>query len=320
MTAARDIRGTGRMAKHLRRVSESAGCREGETLPFAPDFLDSLVRRMATSGGDPAERTFAWLLYRASGNQSDKAIHLYSVKGEAPVETALRQRDCALELAWVEAGHRSEWLDAPLPMFRAEAARRGVVALDKTLICDGFTENRARGTVASGTGYELVVVPSPVVADSTEQRKRKGESSEYQEFCDKWRVAHSAEWEKEQVARSFIKRMNRIRLSDYRESRKSPTTKTNGTPSLEALEVLEASATAAVGPPLSSAIVNARSLSVEATTSSCPPVIEKTRSSSSAIPPEPATNAAADGTTSGGGGGGFLSVPDLQERIPCRPL
>jgi hypothetical protein len=196
------------------------------------------------------------MIYRASGNQSEKAIHIYAVKGEAPVETALRQRDCALELAWLQSGHRPEWLDAPLAMFRVEAARRAVVPIDKTLICDGFTENRKRGTVASGTGYCLVLIPSPKVADSTEHRRRKGESSDYQDFCAKWKVAHSTEYEEEQVARSVIKRINRIRLSAYRESRKSPAAKTNGTPSLEALEPLEASAVARTLPPLRFSVIH----------------------------------------------------------------
>lgn len=255
MSAASGGRGNGRIAKFHKRVSEAAGCRNGETLPYAPDFLDSLVRRMSTRGGDLVERTFAWMVYRASGNQSEYAIHIYGVKGEAPVETALRQRDCALELAWLESGHRAEWLDAPLAMLRSEAARRGVIPIDKTLISDGFTENRERGTIASDTGYYLVLIPSPKVADSTEHPRRKGESREYQDFCAKWKVAHAAECEEEQVARSVIKRINRIRLSAYRESRKSPAAQTNGATSLEASKTVEASETAPLPPPSRSSLI-----------------------------------------------------------------
>jgi hypothetical protein len=253
MSAASAGRSNGRIARFHKRVSEAAGYENGATLPYAPDFLDSIVCRMARSG-DLVERTFAWMLYRASGNQSETAIHIYCVKGEAPVETPLRQRDCALELAWLESGHRAEWLDAPLTMFRTEAARRGVVPIDKTLICDGFTENRERGTIASGTGYHLVLIPSPKVADSTEHCRRKGESREYQDFCARWKVTHSAECEEERVARSVIKRINKIRLSDYRASRRSPAAQTNGTPSLEALETVEASEAAPVPPPSRSSL------------------------------------------------------------------
>lgn len=114
----------GRIARFHKRVSEKAGCKEGKTLRYAPDFLDSLILRMATPG-DMVERTFSWLTYRASGNQSEHAIHIYGQKGGRVIETLLRQRDCGLELAWLEAGHRAEWLDAPLPKFREEAARRG---------------------------------------------------------------------------------------------------------------------------------------------------------------------------------------------------
>jgi hypothetical protein len=237
MSAASAGSGNGRIAKFLKRVSEAAGCRKGETLPYAPDFLDSLICRMATPG-DMTERTFAWTLYRASGNQSEHAVHLYGEKSGNTfliVETILGQKDCALELAWLEAGHRPEWLDAPLVMFREEAARRGVSRIEKSLVSDGFTENRRRGSIARDTGHRLEMVPSPEVGDSTNKPGETGAKvSAYQDYCAKWRVAHAAEYEEEQVARSVIKRNNKLRLSGYREWRKSPAAQTNGTPSLEA--------------------------------------------------------------------------------------
>src|SRR5579863_6419145 len=107
MSAASDGHANGRIAKFLRRVSAASGCRQDETLPSAPDFLGSLICRMAARGGNLTGRTFAWLQYRASGNQSEKAIHIYGVKGEVPIETPLR-RNCALELAWLESGHPPE--------------------------------------------------------------------------------------------------------------------------------------------------------------------------------------------------------------------
>ncbi len=243
MSAASGGRGNGRIAEFHKRVSEAAGCRDGETLPYAPDFLDSVVCRMATPG-DMAERTFAWTLYRASGNQSEHAVHLYGEKRGNTfiiVETILRQKDCGLELAWLEAGHRAEWLDAPLVMFREEAARRGVAPIEKSLVCDGFTENRRRGTIAGHTGHRLQMVASPRVGDSTNRiGECKAKTTTYKDYCTKWKVAHPREYEEEQVARSIIKRNNRLRLSGYRAERRSAAPQTNGTPSLEALETVEA--------------------------------------------------------------------------------
>lgn len=242
MSAANGVRGNGRMAEFQRRVSEAAGCRDDETLPYAPDFLDSVVCRMANPG-DMAERTFAWTLYRASGNQSEHAVHLYGKKRGNTfiiVETILRQKDCGLELAWLEAGHPAEWLDAPLVMFREEATRRGVTPIEKSLVCDGFTENRGRGTIAGHTGHRLQMVASPKVGDSTNRiGEFKAKTTTYKDYCAKWKVAHYKEYEEEQVARSIIKRNNRLRLSGYRAERRSAAPQTNGTPSLETVEALE---------------------------------------------------------------------------------
>ena len=96
----------------------------------------------------------------------------------------------------------------------------------------------------------MQLVPSPRVGDST---NRLGETeakvTTYRDFFAKWKVAHSAEYEEEQVARSVIKRINKIRLSAYKEWRKSPAAQTIGTPSLEALETVEALEAAPVPPP-----------------------------------------------------------------------
>jgi hypothetical protein len=231
--------GNGRIGRYQKAVAAKAGLRQGETLPYAPDYFDSLIQRIRTSD-DAVEYTFDWLVHRASGNQSLHAIHLYGVKGEPPTETDLRQRDCALEVAWLQAGHREEWLDARLELFREEAARRGVTPIDKTIICAGFTENRRRRTIASDTGHVLELVPSPKVGDSTEIRERKGESPAWQEHCEKWRVAHSAEYAEEVVARSIIERNNKLRLSSYRTAQRLAAPKRKRGPSLEAIEPVEA--------------------------------------------------------------------------------
>jgi hypothetical protein len=231
--------GRKRFNKFHERVSQEAGCdtKAGERLPFAPDFLDNLIRRIAT--GDLAEAVMDWTIYRASGNQQKYAIHLYGHNGDTPVETALRQTDCALELAWLAASHPPEWLDAPLELFQGEAARRGVAPIDKSLISEAFTFNRRRGTIARDTGYFITLVPSPKVGDSTEHLRRKGESPDYREFLAQWKVAHSAETEEELVARSIIDRINKVRLSAYKDWKRSRAPQRNGGPSLETLEPSE---------------------------------------------------------------------------------
>ncbi len=238
--------GNGRIGKHQKRVAELAGLAKGEQLPYAPDYFDSLIRRMATPGGDWAERTFAWLLYRASGNQSTlgqsgiAAIHLYSRGGEKPEETELRQRDCCLDLAWLEAGHRPEWLDAPLDLFREEAARRGVEPIDKARVSDGFTENRERGTVATGTGHRLELDPSPKVADSREILAEEKAKGTFHERFDAWaKVAHSSKYQEREVARSVNKEITKFLLSEYKVWLKSETPPPNAGTSLEALETIE---------------------------------------------------------------------------------
>lgn len=246
--------GNGRISEHQKRVAELAGLKAGDVLPYAPDYLDSLAVRMATPDADWAERTFAWLLYRASGNHSTRgrngiaAIHIYSRGGEKRVETELRQRDCCLDLAWLEAGHPAEWLDAPLTLFRREAAKRGIEPIDRRYVSEGFTENRERGTVASDTGHRLELVPSPFVIYSSDKQgenkaKTKGEpkakSAAYRAFCKEWNVTHSSEYQDEQVARSTYKRIQKVRLSAYKLWRKSQTPEPNGAPSLESLESLE---------------------------------------------------------------------------------
>jgi len=234
-------KGNGRIDKFLARASESAGCRKGEVLPFAPDFFDSLIRRMATPG-DFVERTFAWLLYRASGNQKIHAIHIYCKAGNAATETPLRQGDCALELAWLGAGHRAEWLDAPIDQFREEAIRRGVEPISRNLISRGFIANRNRGTLAPDTGHLLVLVPSPDPRNfphSQETHRKKGKSPEHQRFMAWAAVTYSQEFHELEVARSRVERLNTLLLSRYKEWKKSCAPEQNAGTSLEALETLE---------------------------------------------------------------------------------
>jgi hypothetical protein len=121
-----------RFSRFYKRVGEA---------DFAPDFLDSLVRVVANGRRDMSERVLAWSKYRAWGNQNEYAIHIYSRNGEAPEEITLGQRDCALDLAWLEAGHRVEWLDAPRKLFMAETERLGIQTTAKSWISTAFRKN-----------------------------------------------------------------------------------------------------------------------------------------------------------------------------------
>jgi hypothetical protein len=215
------------------RVSQAAGCdltKEKDRLPFAPDWLDSLVARIAT--GELVEATAAWVLYRGNANHREHASHIYGKSGSPSVETALGQRNCALEIAWLRAGHRREWLDAPLEMLRAEAARRGVRPFSKTLISEAFILNRRRGIIASDTGHRLALVPVPKVGDSPEFHRRKGaqdgKSPEYQRFLQWAKVAHSPEFKDLEDARSSVKRINKFLLSEYKKWLKQEAPRTNG--------------------------------------------------------------------------------------------
>jgi hypothetical protein len=242
MSKARN--GNGRIAKYNRQVADKAGLNKGDLLPYAPDFLDSLVRRMAIPvPGEIAERCLAWLIYRANGNQDLKAIHLYSRNGEPPVETELWQTDCALELAWVEAGHRVEWLDAPRAMFRAEADRRGVKPIDKSRVSEGFQFNRIRGTMEASAGYSLVYVPSPNAesfSDVRETCRRKGEDVLNKTTLFKWAsLSYARELREYEVAHATEQRLLRFLTAAYKKANGSLASETNGAPSLEALETLE---------------------------------------------------------------------------------
>ena len=221
-----------RFRKFHDRVSQSAGCdltKERDRLPFAPDWFDSLAARIAT--GELVEATAAWVLYRGNGNHSEHAVHIYGKSGNPAVETPLRQRNCALDIAWLRAGHPREWLDAPLEMLQAEAGRRGVKPVPKTLISDAFILNRRRGIIADHRGHRLALVPVPKVADSPEFYKRKGgqngKSPEHQRFLQWARVAHSPEFKELEGARSSVKRLNKFLLSEYKKWRNQEAPRTN---------------------------------------------------------------------------------------------
>src|SRR5215469_5677810 len=108
---------------------------------YLPDFLNSLLAVMANGDRCMNERVLCWAKYRAWGNQSEYAVHICSHEGHNLEETALGQENCAHELAWLEAGDRAEWLDAPLNILRAEMTRRGIRGIAKSSISRAFGSN-----------------------------------------------------------------------------------------------------------------------------------------------------------------------------------
>jgi len=102
--------------------------------PYAPDYLENLLTVMADPSGCAQHRVLAWAIYRAPGNQNEFAIYLGTDREGRSEEILLSQTDCALDLAWLEAGYPPEWLDAPRPVWHAAVSRRGVQPLDKSAV------------------------------------------------------------------------------------------------------------------------------------------------------------------------------------------
>lgn len=103
-------------------------------------------------------------------------------------------------------------------------ARRRVHPLDKSVISRAVARNRNRGTIGSRDGQKVVpaVSPDPAkVAHSRELfRSHKQRSAEFSAFMERWKVDHSREFEKLEVARSTVERISKLALSEYRKERK----------------------------------------------------------------------------------------------------
>jgi hypothetical protein len=217
--------------KYRDEISKATGydptnAKEKDRVNFAPDWYENLAQRIAT--GDLEEATACWLIFRGNGNHSLDAIHVYGSNGDAR-QIFLRQRDCALEIAWLQAGHPYEWLDAPLDLFRAEAARRGIEPIARTLVSEAVTFNKDRGIMARDTGYRLTLVPAPKVLRSPEHLgENEAKGSAYQRFLEWAKVARSQELSDLEVARSTVERLRKVLLSDYKKWRKSEAPRTNG--------------------------------------------------------------------------------------------
>jgi hypothetical protein len=192
---------------------------------YAPDYLDNLLTVMADPGGCADHRVLAWVVYRAPGNQKEFAIYLGTGLHGRAEEILLTQADCALDLAWLEAGYPPEWLDAPRPVWHTEVSRRGVQPLDKSIISRAVAYNRNRGTMAPRDGQKLAPAvstdPAKVALFRQPFRSHKQRSAEFSGFMERWKVAHSKESEELEGARSTVERIRKLALSDYRKEKRS---------------------------------------------------------------------------------------------------
>lgn len=182
---------------------------------FAPEFFDSLVAVMADGESCLGERVFAWSRYRAWGNSKKHAIHIYAKKTETPAETRLGQADCAMELAWLEAGNRAEWLDAPLKILQKEMERCGIKPVaHKTVVSRAFQFNVRRDTIAPDTGWKI----EPVVSPSCEKISTKVAAARNFEKFRAWRkVARPSNFEEWEVARERYEYQRKVERAEYFE-------------------------------------------------------------------------------------------------------
>lgn len=221
-----DNGGGGRKAR-FKRFHASVG-----NADYGPDFIDAQIRVMADPDRDMAERCLAWSKFRAWTNHSRYAIRLNQVTEDGHtvvVEEALTQKDCALDLAWLESGGRPEWLDARRPVFEVEAVRHGIRPCGNSVVSRGFQFNESAGTIASGEPtrerYQNGRKIEPVVSPSGGVAK-VAYSWEFRHFMEEAKVAYPQEFHEREVARSEVKRLNEFFLSKYKEWKQRRTPKT----------------------------------------------------------------------------------------------
>ena len=103
--------------------------------------------------------------------------------------------------------------------------------IDKRRVADAVGYLKSRGYLEN-RGKLLYPTISPVLASPPPIEEKSGE---YRTFIESWKVAHSTDFDELEVARSTVKRITKVLLSDYKKSR---AVGTNGGPSLiETLEI-----------------------------------------------------------------------------------
>lgn len=157
-------------------------------LYFAKDFRtwDAVIQdRMATAG----ERVYAWIRRRSWGY-----YRLYCINEDG---TPAFQRDCAKELG-----------------------------LNKSTVSHTVSYLEGRGYIRT-QGKLMYPVLTPVLLDLEGVVKKLEESAtflqSFRHFFANWKESHSTEYAELEVARSTIKRIRKVALSDYRRLRRSST-------------------------------------------------------------------------------------------------
>jgi len=151
---------------------------------YTMDFNASLEALMLNPLLTANERVFAWCKRRAWGNFSDYAVN--GING-AP----LWQVDCAHELG-----------------------------LDKRIVNNSIRYWKAAGYVR--TDGKLIYPEADPVSARTNTEKVT-HSSDFCEFLECWKQEHPSEFQALEVARSEVRRIKKVILSDYKKSRASST-------------------------------------------------------------------------------------------------
>jgi hypothetical protein len=160
-----------------------------KSLIFTKDFQSRQEAVMRDTLATVAERVMACILRRSWGEYS-----LYAIKDDG---APFLQRDICLTLG--HPGPNGKWL----PMDKSTVSHVVAYYQDR-----GYLDNRSK---------LLYPVVSPVLATPTQKYQKL---REYPTFYEHWKVAYSAYFEREQVARSTLKEIRIVRNSHYKKWRK----------------------------------------------------------------------------------------------------
>jgi hypothetical protein len=149
-------------------------------LLFTKDFQSRQEALMHDRLATLGERVMAWILRRSWG---EYVLYAIGEDGEPAY-----QRDCARELR-----------------------------IDKRRVADAVDYNKRRGYLLDIPGKKLYPAISPILASPPPNCKKSGE---YRTFLEQWKVTHSSDFQELEVARSTVKRITKVLLSEYKKSKK----------------------------------------------------------------------------------------------------
>lgn len=184
-----------------------------EKLLFTKDFNTSLEAIMGDKLATYSERITAWIKRRSWGNFS-----LYCIDEQS--RTSLCQADCARELG-----------------------------IDRRRVSETFKylEKRAYLELRRKLIYALID-PSegpPALNSHSEDVSKSGESGQFRTFLEEWKTAHSSDFCALEAARSSVKNIQKVLLSDYKKWRAAR--KNRGPSLIESIESIESKVSPSVG-------------------------------------------------------------------------